>query len=89
MVEPNFKSSTVYWGDLHLRCIHNIAELFKTDYLQFTVKNKKIILLHKVLQVNWQIQSCYELFSSIKNQLARKVKDNLVSFNGHNRKLLS
>lgn len=52
MVEPNFKSSTVYWGDLHLRCIHNIAELFKTDYLQFTVKNKKIILLHKVLQVN-------------------------------------
>ena len=42
MVELYFKSSVVYWGDLHLPCIHTVAELFKTDCLQRTIKDKKL-----------------------------------------------
>ena len=32
----------VYWGDLHLPCIHSIVELFETDCLQCTIKDKKL-----------------------------------------------
>jgi len=42
MVETYFKSSVIYWGDLYLPCIHFIAELFKSHYLQCTIKNKKL-----------------------------------------------